>query len=122
MPTENKPAELFPSLATGSALDASTWTDFVERLSYDCNGAGVKWHHTAALLLAEIERVDRVGLIKHWPVKRDENGMFWHPDLPSFDEGDGDKCEKWLAEQSLVVKMSSIEDAPDEISERYFDS
>jgi hypothetical protein len=76
----------------------------------------------AALLLAEIERVDRIGLIKRWPVKRDENGMFWHPDLPSFDEGDGDKCKKWLDEQGLVVKISSIEDALDEISERYFDS
>ena len=28
MPTENQTAEQLPSLATGDALDASTWTDF----------------------------------------------------------------------------------------------
>lgn len=50
MPTENKPAEPLPTLATGAALDATTWTDFVERLRYHCNGAGVKWHHTAAAI------------------------------------------------------------------------
>lgn len=76
----------------------------------------------AALLLAEIERLDRVGLINHWPVRRDENGMFWHPDLPSFDEGEGDRCMQWLAEQGLAVKMISIESADDAISERYFKS
>ncbi|MCK8685310.1 hypothetical protein [Pseudomonas umsongensis] len=50
MPTENKPAEPAPSLATGHELNAATWADFVQRLRYDCNEAGVKWHHTAAAL------------------------------------------------------------------------
>lgn len=76
----------------------------------------------AALLLAEIERLDRVGLISHQLVRRDENGMFWHADLPPFDEGDGDKCKQWLAKQGLTVKMVGIESAKDEISERYFKS
>lgn len=59
MPTENKPAEPQPSLATGAALDSATWTDFVERLRYDCNGAGVKWHHTAcALFTVQVKRID----------------------------------------------------------------
>jgi hypothetical protein len=59
MPTENKPAEPLPSLATGAALDAATWTDFVERLRHDCNGAGVKWHHTAAALFTvQTKRID----------------------------------------------------------------
>lgn len=59
MPTENKPAEPQPSLATGAALDSATWTDFVERLRYDCNGAGVKWHHTAcALFTVQAKRID----------------------------------------------------------------
>jgi hypothetical protein len=40
MPTENKPAEPLPSLATGADLDAATWNDFVERLRHDCNRAG----------------------------------------------------------------------------------
>ncbi|QJI28924.1 hypothetical protein HKK55_09415 [Pseudomonas sp. ADAK18] len=48
--------------------------------------------------------------------------MFWHADLPPFDEGDGDKCKQWLAKQGLTVKMVGIENADDEISERYFKS
>jgi len=59
MPTENKPAEPLPSLATGAALDSSTRTDFVERLRYHCNGAGVKWHHTAAAIFTvQTKRID----------------------------------------------------------------
>jgi hypothetical protein len=66
--------------------------------------------------------METIKLIQPVPVVRDENGMFWHSELPPFDEGDGEKCKKWLAEQRLVVKMTSIEDATDEISERYFGS
>lgn len=59
MPTENKTAEPLPTLATGAALDASTWTDFVERLRYHCNGAGVNWHHTAAAIFTvQTKRID----------------------------------------------------------------
>ncbi|AZO90986.1 hypothetical protein BOO88_19510 [Stutzerimonas stutzeri] len=59
MPTENKPTEPLPSLATGADLDAATWTDFVERLHHDGNGAGVKWHHTAAALFTvQTKRID----------------------------------------------------------------
>lgn len=77
----------------------------------------------AALLIAEIERLDRLPLIKHWPVKRDENGFFQHPDLPDFNEGDGERCKVWIAEQGLQVKMVSLEYHSDEsISERYFEA
>lgn len=59
MPTENKPADPLPSLANGANLDAATWADFVERLRHDCNGAGVKWHHTAAALFTvQTKRID----------------------------------------------------------------
>jgi hypothetical protein len=59
MPTENQKAEPLPTLATGAELDASTWTDFVERLRYHCNGAGVKWHHTAAAIFTvQTKRID----------------------------------------------------------------
>lgn len=59
MPTENQQAERLPSLATGAALDASTWNEFVERLRYHCNGAGVKWHHTsAAIFTVQTKRID----------------------------------------------------------------
>ncbi|MDF2491158.1 MAG: hypothetical protein K0S77_3780 [Pseudomonas sp.] len=76
-----------------------------------------------ALILAEIERLDRQGLIRHAVVRRDENGMFQHPDLPDFNEGDGAKYKAWLAEQGLQVVMVELEtDAPQDIAERYFDS
>lgn len=39
-----------PSLATGAALTPETWADFVQRLRHDCNGEGVRSHHTAAAL------------------------------------------------------------------------
>jgi hypothetical protein len=77
----------------------------------------------AALLLAEIERLDRLPLIKHWPVRRDEYGAFYHPDMPDFDEGDEAKCKAWIAEQGLEVKMVSLEyHSDEEVSERYFES
>ena len=65
---------------------------------------------------------EEIKLIQPAPVVRDEYGMFDHSDLPDFDEGDGDKCKQWIAEQGLTVKMVSIESADDEISERYFNS
>ena len=59
MPTENKPAEPALSLATGHDLNETTWADFVQRLRHDCNGAGVKWHHTAcALFTVQTKRID----------------------------------------------------------------
>lgn len=59
MPTESKLADPLPNLATGAGLDAATWTDFVERLRHDCNGAGVKWHHTAAAIFTvQTKRID----------------------------------------------------------------
>ncbi len=65
---------------------------------------------------------EEIKLIQPAAVVRDAEGMFWHPELPSFEEGDGDKCKQWLAEQGLVIKASSIEGAEDSISDRYFES
>lgn len=76
----------------------------------------------AALLLAEIERLDRIGLINHRLVRRDENGMFQHPDMPDFEEGDDDKCKAWIAEQGLAVAMVSLEYADEAVADRYFES
>jgi hypothetical protein len=59
MPAENKPAEPLPSLATGHPLSAATWADFVQRLHYDCVGAGVHAHGTsAALFTVQTKRID----------------------------------------------------------------
>lgn len=75
-----------------------------------------------ALILAEIERLDRIQLIQPYPVQRDEEGMFAHPDLPNFDE-DPDKSKLWLQEQGLEICSVSLEtDAPEEIADRYFAS
>lgn len=76
-----------------------------------------------ALILAEIERLDRIPLIKSWPVKRDENGFFQHPDLPDFDEGDGERCKVWIAEQGLEVTKVELEYHSDQaVADRYFES
>ncbi|SEC02125.1 hypothetical protein SAMN05216205_1253 [Pseudomonas mohnii] len=56
MLTENKPAEPAPSLATGHELNAATWSDFVARLRYDCNGPRVRDHSTAAAIFIVEQR------------------------------------------------------------------
>lgn len=78
-------------------------------------------------LQAEVIRLSggssSTALIQPAPVIRDENGFFQHPDLPDFDEGDGDKCKAWVAEQELEVGMVSLEYHSDEaISDRYFEA
>ena len=68
---------------------------------------------------------EEIKLIQPAPVVRDEYGMFEHPDLPDFDEGDGDgeKCKAWVAQQGLQLVMFHLEtDAPEEIADRYFAS
>jgi hypothetical protein len=46
------------SLATGSALTPETFTDFMERLKYHCNGAGVNDHCTAdAIFIVQRKRI-----------------------------------------------------------------
>lgn len=63
-----------------------------------------------------------VKLIEAVEVVRDETGMFQHPDMPDFDEGDGEKCKAWIAEQGLAVGMVSLEYADEAIANRYFES
>ena len=66
---------------------------------------------------------EEIVLIQSAPVVRDEYGMFSHPDMPDFDEGDGDKCKAWVATQHLQVKMVHLEYHSDEaVSERYFEA
>lgn len=104
----------------GSMSSAWPWGQATFKPSADRRRDLVK---AGALILAEIERLDRVPLIKSWPVRRDENGFFQHPDLPDFDEGDGERCKAWIAEQGLQVKMIALEYHSDEsISERYFEA
>ncbi len=42
---------------------------------------------------------EEIKLIQPAPVVRDEYSMFPHPDMPDFDEGDGDKCKAWRDEE-----------------------
>ncbi|BCQ63166.1 hypothetical protein PBOI14_49160 [Pseudomonas sp. Boi14] len=66
---------------------------------------------------------EEIKLIQPAPVDRDEYGMFQHPDLPDFEEGDGEKCKAWVAQQGLQLFMISLEsDALEEIADRYFQS
>ncbi|AZF27314.1 hypothetical protein [Pseudomonas sp. R2-60-08W] len=49
--------------------------------------------------------------------------MFAHPDIPDFDEGDGDKCKARVAAQRLQVKMVQLEyHNAEAVSERYFEA
>ncbi|NWB47084.1 hypothetical protein [Pseudomonas gingeri] len=65
---------------------------------------------------------EKTVLIQPVPVVRDENGMFWHPDLPPFDEGDEEKSKQWIAAHGLAVTMCHLENADEAISDRYFES
>ena len=65
---------------------------------------------------------EEIKLIEPAPVVRDEMGSFQHPDMPDFDEGDGDKCKAWVAEQGLQVAMVSLEYADEAVADRYFES
>lgn len=48
------------------------------------------------------------------PVLRDEGGNWWHPDMPAFDEGDGDKFTAWLTAQGLELSRAELGDEPEE--------
>lgn len=61
-------------------------------------------------------------LIQPTPVVRDGYGMFAHPDMPDFDEGDGEKVKAWVAAQALEVAMVSLEDSDEAIADRYFEA
>lgn len=66
--------------------------------------------------------METIILIQSVPVVRDENGMFLHPGLPLFEEGDGEAFKQWLADQGLIVKTASLEYADEAIADRYFES
>ena len=58
MPIEKQTPEPVPSLATGHALNAATWADFVQRLRYDCKGERVHDHCTAdAIFIVEARTI-----------------------------------------------------------------
>ncbi|PFG71580.1 hypothetical protein DM05_1944 [Pseudomonas poae] len=65
---------------------------------------------------------EEIKLIQPTPVVRDDMGSFQHPDMPNFDEGDGEKCKAWIAEQGLAVAMVSLEYAEEVVANRYFES
>jgi hypothetical protein len=50
---------------------------------------------------------EEIKLIQPAPVEPEENGIFQHPDIPDFEEGDDDKCKAWIAKQGLA--MASLE-------------
>lgn len=54
--------------------------------------------------------MSNVKQIKVATVERDEYGNWYHPDMPGFDEGDGDKYRAWLAEQGLETYQMQLED------------
>lgn len=55
-----------------------------------------------------------VVLIQAAPVLRDETGNWWHPDMPPFDEGDGEKFKAWLKAQGLELSRAELGDEPED--------
>ena len=61
-------------------------------------------------------------MIEPASVVRDEYGFWSHPDLPGFDEGEGDKYRAWIVQQQISVKRVDMEDdASDELNDRVMD-
>lgn len=61
-------------------------------------------------------------MIEAAPVARDEYGFWSHPDLPDFEEDEGDKYRLWLAQQQITAKRVDMEDdASDELNDRVMD-
>ena len=48
-------------------------------------------------------------LIQAVPVVRDEDGHWWHPGMPDFDEGQDAEWKAWLKEQSLELSQDYLE-------------
>ena len=48
-------------------------------------------------------------LIEAADVQRDANGYWYHPDLPPFGDGDGEKARAWLSEQRLEEQAVWLE-------------
>lgn len=87
-----------------------TFTRYIgERLAGD-----FAFEMAKALVMLE-ERAPASTLIQAVPIiERDPTGEWAHPDLPDFDEGDGDKYRAWLAAQGLTVHSSYLEsEGPD---------
>lgn len=53
-------------------------------------------------------------LIEAAPVARADDGSFWHPGMPLFDEGQEGEMSAWIAAQGLEIKRGMLEDCPDD--------
>lgn len=52
-------------------------------------------------------------LIQPMPAKRDDDGWYWHPDLPDFEE-DHLAYASWMLAQGLEYRFDSLEDESDD--------
>lgn len=62
-------------------------------------------------------------LIQAAPVQRDEDGFWFHPQMPSFDEGQEAEWKAWLAAQGLTTATGMLEheDCDHPVYVAYFD-
>jgi hypothetical protein len=51
----------------------------------------------------------KAALIQAAPVVRDENGNWWHPDMPEFEEGQEAEWKAWVEAQGLVMTHGLLE-------------
>jgi hypothetical protein len=48
-------------------------------------------------------------LIQAAPVERDEDGNWWHPGMPEFEEGQEAEWKAWIEAQGLSISRSLLE-------------
>lgn len=80
------------SIATGAALTAETFADFVHRLRHHVQGEGVNWHHTADALFTVQERKIDFGIDRDYADKMAvavEDSMYFSPQ-EYWDDSDED--------------------------------
>jgi hypothetical protein len=52
-------------------------------------------------------------LIQPMPAQRTDDGWYWHPELPDFDEGECQEYKAWLLAQGLETRFHSLESEED---------
>ena len=84
---------------------------FVNGKPADCgcqiqySSGGGEYSDVHYVTLCATHQVKRFGPVE---VKRDEDGWWYHPDVPEFDEDVG-KFDAWLKEQKLELKQRSMD-------------
>lgn len=122
--TRNELADAAACYATlagckGSMTSLWPWGQEAFKLGTDRRRDLIK---AGALIVAEIERIDRLSLIRREIVRRDDMGFWTHTAWPQ--DGDENAIQKgWFADNGLEYYMVEMEsDGPEELNQQWLDS